>query len=732
MHIQELPIPEKIKNFYIKQGLTQLYPPQEEAIRTGVLDGVNILAAIPTASGKTLIAELAMLTSILKGGKALYIVPLRALASEKYEHFKKFSEIGIRAGISTGEFDSRDEWLANNDVIVATSEKVDSLIRNGASWMSRITVVVADEVHLIDSANRGPTLEVILSKLQSNKQIQIIALSATIGNAGEIADWLKAKVVTSAWRPIELNEGTFFKDVIRYKDGTNKNIEQVDRDATVNLVINTLRGGGQCLVFESSRRNAEASAKRIAKAIKHILDEELLLELKQTAASFRATRETDASKTLAACIEDGAAFHHAGLTTRQRCIIEDAYRKGILKVITSTPTLAAGLNLPARQVIIRGYRRYNPNYGSVPIPVLEYKQMAGRAGRPTLDPYGEAVTIVKSDKEAEWVENNYLHGKPETIWSKLASEPSLRTHILSLIVTGFVQTTEELNNFIARTLYAHQQQTWGIQESLQKVLVFLENSKMITRDDNNFYPTELGILISKLYLDPLSADTIVSELSENSETCDLALLQVICKTPDMRPLYLRRADYTWVDQFIKRHYNELHTSCTETNRQLLIAQQSSAEKKRVDYNKLNDGDYEWYLAEIKTAALLYEWINETPENDICTKYNIGEGDIRNLSETAQWIAHAAGEITRTLGYPQAEQMQKLTERITYGAHKELLPLIQIKDIGRVRARKLYNAGYHSAAQIANTTHAELTKVIGPGIAEKVLDYLNHLQNNTTG
>ncbi len=711
MHIQELPIPEKIKNFYARQGLTQLYPPQEEAIRTGVLDGVNLLAAIPTASGKTLIAELAMLTSILKGGKALYIVPLRALASEKYEHFKKFSEIGIRAGISTGEFDSRDEWLANNDVIVATSEKVDSLIRNGASWMSGITVVVADEVHLIDSANRGPTLEVILSKLQSNKQIQIIALSATIGNAGEIADWLKARVVTSTWRPVELNEGTFFKDVIKYKDGTNKNIEQVDRDSMVNLVTDTLNGGGQCLVFESSRRNAEASAKRIAKVIKHSLDEELLLELKQTAASLLATSETDATKTLAACIEGGAAFHHAGLTTRQRHIIEDAYRKGILKVITSTPTLAAGLNLPARQVIIRGYRRYNPNYGSVPIPVLEYKQMAGRAGRPTLDPYGEAVTIVKSDKEAEWVENNYLHGEPETIWSKLASEPSLRTHILSLIVTGFVQTTEELNNFIARTLYAHQQQTWSIQESLQKVLVFLENSKMIIRDDSNFYPTELGILISKLYLDPLSADIIVSELSENSETCDLALLQVICKTPDMRPLYLRKADYTWVDQFIKRHYNELHTT--------------RAERKREDYN---DCDYEWYLAEIKTAALLYEWINETPENDICTKYNIGEGDIRNLSETAQWIAQAAGEITRTLGYPQAEQMRQLTERITYGAHKELLPLIQIRDIGRVRARKLYNAGYKNAMQIANTTHAQLAKVIGPGIAEKILDHLNHLQN----
>ncbi|RZN15931.1 MAG: ATP-dependent DNA helicase [Methanosarcinales archaeon] len=707
MYIQELRIPEKIKNFYVKQGFTQLYPPQEKAIKTGVLDGVNLLAAIPTASGKTLITELAMLTSIIKGGKALYIVPLRALASEKYEHFKKFSEIGIRAGISTGEFDSRDEWLANNDIIVATSEKVDSLIRNGTSWMSKITVVVADEVHLIDSANRGPTLEVILSKLQSNKQIQIIALSATIGNAEEIADWLKARVVTSTWRPVKLNEGTFFKDVIKYKDGTNKSIKQVDKDDTVNLVTDTLNGGGQCLVFESSRRNAEGSAKRIAKAIKHNLDENLLLELKQTAVSLLAASETDAAIALAACIENGVAFHHAGLATSQRSVIEDAYRKGILKVITSTPTLAAGLNLPARLVVIRGYRRYNPNYGSVPVPVIEYKQMAGRAGRPALDPYGEAITIVKSYKEAEWVENNYLHGKPETIWSKLASEPSLRTHILSLIVTGFVQTTEELNNFIARTLYAHQQQTWSINEAIQKVLSFLEDSKMIIRGNDNFYKTELGILISKLYLDPLSADIIVSELSKNSETCDLALLQLICRTPDMRPLYLRRADYTWVDQFIKRHCNELLPSTS-------------------------DCDYEWYLAEVKTAALLYEWINETPENDICTKYNIGEGDIKNLSETAQWIAHAAGEITRTLGYPHAGQMQQLTGCITYGAHRELLPLIQIRDIGRVRARKLYNAGYKSAIQIADTTHAELTKVIGPGIAEKVLNHLNHPQNNTTG
>ena len=216
MKISEIDIPDTVSAFYIDSGITELYPPQKTAIEAGLLNGKNILAAVPTASGKTMLAELAMLKSVLKGGKCLYIVPLRALASEKYERFREFQDLGVEAGISSGDLDSRDEWLGKKDIIVATSEKTDSLIRNGAPWIKDITVVVADEIHLLDSPDRGPTLEVTLARLmQTNPDAQIIGLSATVGNSREMAEWLDAELVESDWRPVDLREGIYLSNYLK-------------------------------------------------------------------------------------------------------------------------------------------------------------------------------------------------------------------------------------------------------------------------------------------------------------------------------------------------------------------------------------------------------------------------------------------------------------------------------------------------------------------------------------
>jgi len=370
MKIESLDLPDEVKQFYLDSGILELYPPQAEAVEKGLLEGRNLLAAIPTASGKTLLAELAMLKSILSGGKALYIVPLRALASEKFRRFQEFSKLGIRVGISTGDYDLRDEGLGVNDIIVATSEKTDSLLRNETVWMQEISVVVADEVHLIDSPDRGPTLEITLAKLRKmNPSCQILALSATIGNADELAAWLEAGLVLSEWRPTELREGVFFNRTFYCKD-REKPVEQSTKDEAVNLVLDTLREDGQCLVFESSRKNCMAFAKKASSAIKKILSEEDREALAEIADEILENSETDTSTALAACIRSGTAFHHAGLTAPLRELVEDGFRAGKIKLISSTPTLAAGLNLPARRVIIRSYRRYSSEDGMQPIPVL--------------------------------------------------------------------------------------------------------------------------------------------------------------------------------------------------------------------------------------------------------------------------------------------------------------------------------------------------------------------------
>jgi len=184
----------------MNSGITELFPPQEEAINAGVLENKNLVLASPTASGKTLIAELCSLQHVLnKKGKIIYLSPLRALASEKFDEFKKYSTIvkpngkQVRIGISTGDFDSVDSWLENCDIIVTTNEKADSLLRHRLGWITDTSLVVADEVHLLNDGSRGPTLEVVLARfMHLNPEVQILALSATINNVKEIAGWLNA------------------------------------------------------------------------------------------------------------------------------------------------------------------------------------------------------------------------------------------------------------------------------------------------------------------------------------------------------------------------------------------------------------------------------------------------------------------------------------------------------------------------------------------------------------
>src|SRR2546428_4320166 len=239
VRIADLGLDPRIPAILEEQGITELYPPQADAIGAA-LAGKNLVLAIPTASGKSLVSYLAILKSVLKGGKALYIVPLRALASEKHEDLKAFEPLGIRVGLTMGDYDRIDPTLEKVDVIIATSEPADSLLRHRIGWLKSLTVVVADEVHLMNDADRGPTLEVTLAKLrQVNPSAQVIALSATIGNSEEIAAWLGAEHVTSEWRPVPLKTGVGFDRKITYFDDAGEEVKS-DAEQVAALVDDTI------------------------------------------------------------------------------------------------------------------------------------------------------------------------------------------------------------------------------------------------------------------------------------------------------------------------------------------------------------------------------------------------------------------------------------------------------------------------------------------------------------
>ncbi len=702
MEIRSLELPAEVQKFYLDSGIEKLYPPQAEAIKKGLLAGNNLLAAIPTASGKTLLAELAMLISIVKGGKALYIVPLRALASEKFERFREFSSIalkdgGIKVGISTGDFESRDEWLGSNDIIVATSEKTDSLLRNGTSWMEDITTIIVDEVHLLDSANRGPTLEITLTKLMKlNPGCQIIALSATVGNAYEVANWLKAELVLSEWRPTDLMEGVYYGGNINFR-GSQKPVPDVSEDDAINLVIDTLESGGQCLVFESSRKNSVGFARRAGVKVSELLDRKTRAALDGIVEQVIETGESEASKVLAQCIRNGTAFHHAGLNSAHRKLVEEGFRANTIKMVASTPTLAAGLNLPARRVIVRSYKRYDPNFGMQPIPVLDYKQMAGRAGRPRLDPYGEAVLIARSYDEMELLFENYIDASAEDIWSKLGTENALRTHILSTIVNGFAATRDGLMEFIEATFFAHQNDTWGIVSVVDECLDFLKDHQML-EGEVHLTATPLGKLVSMLYIDPLSAAVIIEGLGKATHVTELTLLHLICKAPDMRQLYLRAGDYESLNDFVLSHMEEFSE----------VPAPSRAT------------DYEWFLGEVKTALLLLDWVNERSMDDISRIFNVGDGDIHTFADLAEWLMHSLSRLARMLNHGSADAAVAIEKRIHYGARQELMELVGIRGIGRVRARKLYDSGLRSVEDIRKADPVFLGGLLGTKTSEKLL------------
>lgn len=216
-------IPTHVQAILDKQGILELRPSQKKSIDAGLFEGNNLLVCTPTASGKTLVSELAIIHALLDPEKkarpiAIYVVPLRALASEKYKEFsRKYPQLQV--ALASGDMDSDDTYLANYDIIITTSEKFDSLLRHHAPWLSRVKILTIDEIHLLNDVSRGPTLEILITIVRRTiPHIQIIGLSATIGNSKELASWLDARLVEDSWRPVRLDKGVLLEDTIIFPD----------------------------------------------------------------------------------------------------------------------------------------------------------------------------------------------------------------------------------------------------------------------------------------------------------------------------------------------------------------------------------------------------------------------------------------------------------------------------------------------------------------------------------
>jgi len=708
MKIEKLDLPESAIKFLKSEGFEKLYPPQADSVKSGLLDGTSILVSAPTASGKTLIAMLAILSYLSKNnGKIIYLSPLRALAAEKFTEFKKLEKIAlgkkIKVGISTGDFENIEKNLEKSNILILTNEKMDSIIRHGVEWVEEIGLVISDEVHLIGDETRGPTLEMILTQLkQLDTKPQMVGLSATITNSDEIANWLDCKLIKNDWRPVPLSEGVSDGGEVTMNDGKTFEFERSLRGTPIDLGVQSVMQGGQSLVFAETRTRSKSLATKAADVISKMLEKNELKELEKTSKKILSQNEhTEIVKTLAILVKKGVAFHHAGLNQNCRETIEKEFRKGTIKLLSSTPTLAAGVNLPARRVVISSVNRYNGKVGrNMPISVLEYKQLCGRAGRPQYDDFGESI-IVGTGNTEDLIEH-YIDGEPEPIVSKITDDKSLRTHVLSVVVTHPGIKKEEILNFFLETLGGLQSRKTTLKFAIDISLRFLSSEYLLIKKGERYAATEFGKKTSMLYIDPLTAThfrNAVEHVSKDRKHT-FGFLHLISNCEEFFPKFsLRNKDYESASLMIENNSSELLEPISEydCSRSLLALQ---------------------------------AWITESSELSLSDSLSIESGDMHRMAEMANWLSYCLREISKHVERADLlEELDDLRKRIVYGIREELLDLVRVKGIGRVRARILYKHKIKNLDDLSKISTSKLAEIdkIGPTIADNIKSELRKVR-----
>lgn len=673
---------------YIKE----FNPAQKAVIESGYLeDKSNYIISIPTASGKTVLGILPALKTILNGGKAIYAAPLLSIQNEKVKEFKAFEEHGIKVG----------KHPSNSDLSVMVFESFDALTRFSWNVLREVDTLIIDEFHMIGEYSRGPTLESAITRAKIiNPSLRIIALSATLKNIDEIEQWLDGKTVEHNYRPVPLNKEVLDAEMFNTK---NKN------DVIVKIVEKAIEDNSQALSFVSTRRFTESLATYVAKKIDKKTTKEQKQKFKQVTDKLlevpkkKGSLPTTTCLKLAEAAEKGVVFHHAGLFNEQKEIIEDEFRKGNILMITATPSLMYGVNLPSKYVVIRDHTRWTSN-GPASIPVFDYEQMSGRAGRPQYDDVGYSYLVAKTMDEAFDLEARYVNGEIELTNSKLIdNKDAIYKQIIAQIASSLSKNLDDLNDFFGKTLYGFQMKnnpsmSMFAQDSLnwelESALEFLLQNGIIRATPEGLKTTDFGNLIAKSNYAVETAVKIKEYVSTMEKLNPAEMIYALAETPDL-PLISFKG---------RKSKDPVRDKLSECG---LFA--------------VDIGNPE------ATAVSLIEWIDERNEYEIENAYNVYSASTRRSAYEASRLVKFAKNTLEVLGnYSNLKDMDYLSARLYYGVKEDIIPLVVgVKRLGRKRARLLMKT---FGDNLSEASAKELQKVegIGPKLAGKVKIFtMNH-------
>ena len=694
--------PDDLITTWQKDGIETLLPIQEQAIKKHRLfDGGNLIVSAPTSSGKTFIGEMAAVYNGLKGKRSVYLVPLKALAEEKFDSFRKLYEpYDLKIVISTRDHKEFDIELEKGDfeIAIIVYEKFFSLLNSSAKFLDQIGVIVIDELQLLSDPSRGSNLELILTKLKMLiNRFQLIGLSAVLGKNSLVDKWLDIDLLQYNRRPVELRTGYLYDGVFHYQTyNSQENGEEVilaqspaeKSEILISAVSQLAKSGEQSLIFLMDKAKTRTTARHIADNIDLPPAEEALEELSHLEATI-------SNEELAQVLSAGVAFHHADLTIEERLLVERHFRKGNIRVLVSTTTLAMGVNLPTRNVFIE-LRKWHSEPGEIrPVMIdltkADFENMGGRAGRFQLeDEFGRAIAVVNRKVERDQFKHKYLDGELEGIKPNLWRD-SMATTVLGIIALGGCKQVEEVRSFLRNTLtwYLHRKdgvELEKLNEQLERgISDCLQVGVLHQTDQNELVLTDLGETVAATGVRVETAGMIVKWLDQRYDSPISATEAILAAviTPDGQEAYLNMStpEYSNKSDFYE---HTVHDLMGEVLRDVF----DSLMKYRMDHYQI--------IKSYKIALLLTDYISSLRNRELEENYSTFFGAIKRVAEHISWVLNSTAGIAKISGYPKnwVEMLDRLSEQVQYGLPTEGVFLAQLKvpRLGRERICSMVREG----------------------------------------
>ncbi|XBJ11452.1 hypothetical protein VPH35_016147 [Triticum aestivum] len=751
-------LPHELCAIYMKKGIPQLYPWQVECLLVdGLLENRNLVYCASTSAGKSFVAEVLMLRRILSSQKiAILVLPYVSLCAEKAEHLEQLlAPLGKHVRSYYGN-QGGGSLPKDTSVAVCTIEKANSLVNKllEDGRLSELGIIVIDELHMVGDQHRGYLLELMLTKLRyaagegnsgsssgetsgsssgkagATHGLQIIGMSATMPNVAAVADWLQAALYQTAFRPVPLEEFIKVGNQIFDKD---MNIVRVlpkiadiggkDPDHIVELCNEVVLEGHSVLLFCSSRKGCESTAKHIAKYLKVAnVGSKEGSEFRDAASAVEALKRCPAGldPVLEETLPFGVAYHHAGLTVEERDIVETCYRKGLVRVLTATSTLAAGVNLPARRVIFR-----QPRIGRDFIDGTRYRQMAGRAGRTGIDTKGESILVCRPEEVKRIT--GIVRSDCPPLQSCLSEDKNGMTHaIMEVVAGGIVQTASDIHRYVRCTLLNSTKSFDDVVKSAQDSLRWLCHKRFVewNNDTKIYSTTPLGRASFGSSLNPEESLVVLDDLSRAREgfvlASDLHLVYLVTPInvevePDWELYYERFMQLSSLEQSVGNRVGVTEPFLMHMAHGAAMPIRGRPKKNTSGGSGANTLINDQSLRVSKrfyVALMISRLAQEIPVTDVCESFKVARGTIQALQENAGRFASMVSAFCQRLGWQDLEGLvAKFQNRVSFGVRAEIAELTTIPFVKGSRARALYNSGLRTPVTIAEASIPEIAKAL---------------------